>query len=241
MKPTASKRYPEYKRVYDALLEKITGGTYPAGSLLPPEPELEQMFRVSRTTVRKAVELLSKQGLVIVRQGYGTQVVNSKPVQNLNKFTSISQTLTNMGYEIGTKSIYIEPLCAGEGLAESLAVPVGTPLFCINRIQTAGASPIAIAKNYIPCEFTPGLEKTKTKILSWYAYLNEHYGVHLTAARDVISACNATFEESELLQIAPGSALITIRRVCSNESGPVEVDVVKIVASRYEFEVFMQG
>ncbi len=241
MADTVKKRYPEYKRVYDALMEEISGGKYPAGSLLPPEPELGEMFHVSRTTVRKAVELLSKQGLVVARQGFGTQVINQKPMQNLNKLTSVSQTLANMGYEIGTKSIYVEQIRAEGDIAEALALPVGTPLFCVNRIQTAGASPIAIAKNYIPCSLTPGLEKNRVKILSWYSYLKEHYGVSFTGARDVISACNAGFEESELLQIAPGSALITIRRVCSNESGPVELDMVKIVADRYELEVYMQG
>ena len=53
-------RYPAYKQVYDALLEKIEKKEYPTGSLLPAEPELEKMFQVSRTTVRKAVELLSR-------------------------------------------------------------------------------------------------------------------------------------------------------------------------------------
>lgn len=240
MADTATKRYPAYKRVYDSLLEKIKKGEYPTGSLLPAEPELEEMFQVSRTTVRKAVELLTQQGLVVAKQGFGTQVINRKTMQNLNKLTSISQTLKNMGYEIGTKSIYVETIPAQEEIAEELGIPYGTPVFCINRIQMANGSPIAIAKNYIPCSFVPGLENTKVKILSWYSYLQEHYGISLISARDIISACNASFEESELLQIAPGSALITIRRVCSSETGPVEVDMVKIVASRYELEVHMQ-
>lgn len=240
MADTVKKRYPEYKRVYDALLERITAGEYPTGSLLPAEPELESMFQVSRTTVRKAVELLTRQGLVVAKQGFGTQVINRKTVQNLNKLTSISQTLKNMGYETGTKSIYVETTHAQGDIASELGIECGTPLFCINRIQTATGAPIAIAKNYIPCSLTPGLENTKVKILSWYAYLRENYGISLISARDIIGACNASFEESELLQIAPGSALITIRRVCYGESGPVEVDMVKIVAGRYELEVFMQ-
>lgn len=241
MEPTARKRYPEYKRLYDTLMEEISTGKYPTGSLLPPEPQLGELFHVSRTTVRKAVDLLSKQGLVVTKQGFGTQVISSKPMQNLNKLTSVSETLTTMGYEIGTKSIYIEPTYASEEIARALALSVGTPLFCINRIQTASSAPIAIAKNYIPRALTPGLEKSKVKILSWYAYLSEHYDISFTGAHDIISACSAGFEESELLQIDPGSALITIRRVCSNESGPVELDIVKLVASRYELEVYMQG
>lgn len=178
MAETGKKRYPEYQRVYDVLRSRIASGEYATKSLLPPEPELEEMFQVSRTTVRKAVEL---------------------------------------------------------------GLPEGTPLVCINRIQTANGSPITIAKNYIAASLVPDLEHTKEKIVSWYAYLGERYGLTITGAKDMISACNASFEESELLQIAPGSALLTIHRICSGEAGPIEVDQVKIVASRYELEVFMQG
>ena len=241
MAEAGKKRYPEYKRVYDALRSKIASGEYATKSLLPPEPELEAMFQVSRTTVRKAVELLIQEGLVVAKQGFGTQVINRKTVQNLNRLTSISQTLENMGYTVGTKSIYVQTVPAQGELAEELGLPEETPLVCINRIQTANGSPITFTKNYIAASLVPDLTHTKEKIISWYAYLSERYGIVITGAKDMISACTASFEESELLQIAPGSALLTIHRICSGESGPVEIDQVKIVASRYELEVYMQG
>lgn len=232
---------PIYQTVYHAVKNMITEGVYAPGDMLPTEPELEKMFSVSRTTVRKAVGMLLQEGMVSVKQGYGTQVLSKKTVQNLNRLTSVSQTLTNMGYEVGTKSIYIDLMPAPETIAADLAVPADTTLVRINRIQTADGAPVAIAKNYIPLEYVPGLESTQERIVSLYAYLQEHHDLTITGSRDSISASNASFEESELLKIEPRAALITINRICYSANRPVEVDRVKIIASKYEFEVFMEG
>ena len=53
---------PIYIKIYDKLKSAIKGGTYPPGSFLPTEQELETLYQVSRTTIRKAVKLLSDEG-----------------------------------------------------------------------------------------------------------------------------------------------------------------------------------
>ncbi len=237
------KKYPAYKKVYDEIRRMIYDGVYKKDSLLPPEPELQKMFGVSRTTIRKAIEMLSLDGMLSVKQGFGTLVTNTnkKAAQNLNLITSVSQTLENLGYEIGLKSIYIEPVKSYGRLSEMLGVEDDTPLFCINRIQTANNKPVAIAKNYLIADKFPDIDKTDDKIVSLYSYLNEKYGISYTSATDKISACNASFEESQLLDVEPKCALITITRICYLNSLPVEIDEVKIIGEKYEFEVIMQG
>ena len=87
-----------YTRVHNEIKESIAKGIYPAGSLLPPEPELEKLFGVSRTTVRRAVEMLERSGYVEVKQGRGTRVLVYNINQNISMITSISQTLLRKGY-----------------------------------------------------------------------------------------------------------------------------------------------
>ena len=84
---------PAYKEVYSKLKEELKEGIYPAGSLLPTESELEKIFHVSRTTIRKAISILSLEGYVKTKQGYGTEVLNIFTVQKLNQITSITETL----------------------------------------------------------------------------------------------------------------------------------------------------
>ena len=56
----------------------------------PTEPELEAMFQVSRTTVRKAIGILQSQGLISVRQGYGTIVLSNQPEDHYHKFHNVT-------------------------------------------------------------------------------------------------------------------------------------------------------
>ena len=69
-----------YQRVYEALKSQIETAKYPTGTLLPPEPELEKLFSVSRTTIRKAVSMLAEEGYVYVKQGKGTSVLCGSPL-----------------------------------------------------------------------------------------------------------------------------------------------------------------
>lgn len=83
----------------------------------------------------------------------------------------------------------------------------------------------------------PGMD-LREPIDHLYEYLKERYGIEYTGSRDTISACNATFEQAGLLEIQPMAALLSVRRVCYMGTRPCEVDIVSIIADRYEYEVF---
>ncbi|MBR5295327.1 MAG: GntR family transcriptional regulator, partial [Clostridia bacterium] len=99
---------PAYMQVYTALKDAINKKIYDAGDILPPEPELEKKFGFSRTTIRKAVDMLAREGYISVRQGSGTRVLNRKAVQNLNGFTSVSESIAAKGFRVGLKSCFLE-------------------------------------------------------------------------------------------------------------------------------------
>ena len=229
-----------YKQMYETLKKRIAKREYAIGDFLPTELELGKEFGVSRTTVRRAVELLVRDGYITVKQGLGTQVVSRKAIQNLNRFTAISDSLEQKGHEIGIKSCSIETVPADGEKAGLLAVPQGTPLVCVHRIRTADGVPVSIAENYIIASYVPGIEKQET-VNRLYRLLKERYNISYTGSRDVISASNATFEESQLLEIPIKTALMTVRRVCTLNNKPIELDLVRIVASAYEFEVYFEA
>ncbi|MBE6930937.1 MAG: GntR family transcriptional regulator [Ruminococcaceae bacterium] len=227
---------PAYKRVYESIRSQIMEKKYDVGAILPPEPILEKEFGVSRTTVRRAIDLLSREGLLSVRQGFGTQVISRKTVQNLNRFTSVSQSLAQKGYRVGLRSCYIEKTGAPEDIADLLGIPMHTPVICIYRIKTIDDRPISITRNYILEQIVPDLDMTQ-QIPHLYDYLKETYGLQYTGCRDVISAYNASFEQAQLLGVEPKTALFRVRRVCYLNSRPCEVDIVDIIADLYEYEV----
>ena len=229
---------PAYMRVYKSIRSQITEKKYDVGDILPPEPELEKAFGVSRTTVRKAVDLLVREGLLSVRQGFGTQVISRKAVQNLNRFTSVSESLSKKGGSIGLKSCCMERAGASEEVARLLGVPVRTPVICIYRIKTCDGKPISISKNYILEQLVPGWD-LHARIDHLYEYLKENYELTYSGCRDIISACNATFEQAQVLEVEPRTALFSVQRVCYQGARPCEVDYVDIVAEKYEYEVYI--
>lgn len=228
-------KIPIYISMYKNIKDKIEKKIYPIGMFLPCEEELQKEYNVSRTTVRHAVALLQKEGLVCVQQGCGTEVVRNKISQTLNDITSVSQSLKNMGYEVGVSSMFMERIFATHELANELMVPEGEPLILISRIQTANGTPIAIAKNYIIEKFVPGILNEEENIVSLYKYIENKYSLRITKVRDRIGADSANFDESISLNIDTKSALIVVRRVCFTNDIPFEVDYVKIIADKYEY------
>ncbi|EDS73109.1 GntR family transcriptional regulator [Anaerofustis stercorihominis] len=231
----------QYSKLYTYFKEKIENGYYKPGDLIPPEPEIEKMFNVSRTTVRKAVDLLSREGFLKAQQGKGTVVTDNKTMQSLNHVTSVSETLRHKGYDVKPKNIFIDTVAADDFISDRLGIENGTTIIRIQRIQLANGVPIAIVKNYLRKEDVPDIVKRQDEIYSLYAFLEKEYGINFDSATELISAKNATFEESQMLNVPVGNALIELKRTCFMGDNPICIDHSKIVGSKYELEIEMVG
>ena len=116
---------PAYRNLYQIIKNDIEKGVYSAGNFIPTEPELEQLFGVSRTTVRKAMKLLADEQLVEIKQGRGTMVLDSKTPQSFNGVTSVTESLRKRGYQVATKSRYIDAILPPEEIAGQLGLAPG--------------------------------------------------------------------------------------------------------------------
>jgi GntR family transcriptional regulator len=232
---------PQYLDVYYTLKKQINTGAYVKGDFLPVEGELEKIFGVSRTTIRKAIEMLRGDGYLEVKQGRGTRVLDIHYTQNLNYVSSVSETLRQKGYKVTTKSIYIDIVKASKFLAEVLNVPVDADLYRVQRVQLADNIPAAIMINYIHIDLAPGLNEKADKITSLYKFLESEYNLSIDASKNTISAKNADFTEANMLDIHINSALITINRVTYGLGTPITYDCSTIRADIYQFEIASTG
>ncbi len=232
---------PSYKKVYAQMKEMIINETYPVGSLVPREPDLCEQFSVSRTTLRKAMELLEQEGFVDIQQGRGTEVLDFKATQKLNHVTSFSETLEAKGFIVSSKSTHIDMIVPPANILDELQLPPESEVVRIQRIQLANGKPIAIITNYIVAELVPGIILDAGKFVSLYHHLETKYGIKITSARDNIKAKVSDFLESELLQIPIGSPLLVDRRTTFRLNKPIEVVLMIVDASKYEFSVNLAG
>lgn len=95
-------RIPAYRAVYFSIKRAIQEGSYKPGDLLPCEADLENIYSVSRTTIRKAISILTSEGYLDVKQGRGTIVLDTSTTQRLNSITSITETLIKRGHKVTT-------------------------------------------------------------------------------------------------------------------------------------------
>ncbi len=232
---------PAYTVVYKVLKREITDGDYPIGSLIPAEPELEKRFSVSRTTVRRAVDLLAREGYLLAQRGLGTVVLDYKTKQNLNVITSMSTTLRKRGFKVEANNIEITIIPCPKRVAVDLNMQEGEEVAKVERVLFADGVPIAILKNYIPAYTVPNIVARKDEIESLYAFLEERYNFKIDSANDRISARNADNEEAKKLDVALGTSLLYMRRVCYSQNKPIIADRVSVVGDRYELEVTMLG
>ena len=88
-----------YYQLYDILSGEIASGNYKVGDRLPTESQLIEDYGVSRITVRKAMNMLADEGLIIKKPGYGTFVEPKKMSQRLNKVVHFSNDMMLKKYE----------------------------------------------------------------------------------------------------------------------------------------------
>lgn len=236
-----NKNEPAYIKVYRSLKTEIQKGVYPVNSFLPKESSLEEIFGVSRTTIRKAVKLLSQEKIVEVRQGSGTRVCDHKAKQDYNKVTSVTESLQKKGYTVTTGSMMIDIIEADSKLADELELASGTEVVRVQRLQLADQNPVTLMENYIPCSIVPGIESYEGKFTAFYQFLESVYGIVIDSTKDRISAASATFMEAQILNIKPKDALLVVHRICYHEETPVCVDHVRIIGSQYEVEISGKG
>ncbi|WP_046214399.1 GntR family transcriptional regulator [Paenibacillus wulumuqiensis] len=232
---------PAYRKVYTQLKHDIKEGSYAPGTLLPTESELEQRFSVSRTTIRKAIELLSSEGFLKKTQGKGTEILDTSTTQRLNHLTSITETLTAKGYHVTTRGMSIELITPPEHVADALKLPAGSQVYLVQRVQYADDRPIALMNNYLRANYVPGLEQHVNRFNSLYAFLEQTYHIILLHAWERLSAVAADFTESQILQVPLGSPLLCSKRISHVEQGPFEYSLIKLVADKYEYSVYLEG
>ena len=231
------RQVPQYYRIYQKIKRQIQNLEYPVGTYLPTEAEIGATWGVSRTTVRRAIELLTNDGFVYARPGCGTEVIDFEATQHLQYITSFSETLAEQGFEVGYRDVILETVPAPATIAADLNIPEGSELIRIHRIALANGKPIAIMVNYLIPSLVPHIMAKRSRIRSLYAFLESEYNVIIEAATDFISATAATKAESDELSIDEGASLLQVRRITQSKGTRIEVADLRIVAGHYVYAV----
>lgn len=169
-------KVPLHYQVYLELLSKIQSGVFKHGEKIPTEPQLEELFGVSRVTIRRAVEMLAQEGVLEKHRGKkGTIVSNIKHDYDIRKLTSFSDDVRLYGEEPHSELIAFEEIPAPQYIAECLHINPSEMVYYIERKRFRSDEVVGIHQAYIRKLDNVCLEKSDFDAeASLYALLRNH-------------------------------------------------------------------
>ncbi|MEM6462518.1 MAG: GntR family transcriptional regulator [Pseudomonadota bacterium] len=210
---------PLYLKIRNRVERAISDGLLSDGDALPSERDIADLADVSRVTVRKAVQDLVKDGILIQRHGSGTFV--SKPLakveQPLSRLTSFTEDISRRGWSSRSEWLKRGIFAPSPEETVTLGLGPGDEVVRIDRLRIADDLPLAIERASISSRMLPDPRAVEHSL---YAALG-NYGYRPTRALQRISATNLGAEDAALLGVAVGDAGLRIERISYLKTGRV--------------------
>ena len=226
---------PLYHQLKQRLAADIERGTYPTGSRIPPEHELEKLYNVSRVTVRRALTELTTEGLLERKQGKGTFVSQPQGRMQLKSLHSFHDCCKLNKVRPSTDVIHIKETAAGSRDAEELNLSTGSRVLETLRVRRADGVPVVLERN----RFSMAYAYLQDQDLSGSLYgLLRDYGVEPKLAVHDVSLHYANAEEAELLETEEKTPLVCLHEVIYDQRGrPLHNSIQLIRGDRFVFRI----
>lgn len=226
---------PLYLQIAEDIKARIQKEELKANTRIPTELELSDAYKVSRITIRKALELLVDEEILVRKQRIGTFVSDKKMLRSLNNFMGFSQSCELYGHKAGTKFLSGELVKAMPSDIKKLKLHEGDEVIRIRRLRYCNDMPVILEENHFPKKYAYLLAEDLNGSL--HKILIDH-GISLNSGSKTIGVCYATREEAKHLQIKENDALIISKDIAYDLSGePVYSGKEVINADRYEYTI----
>jgi GntR family transcriptional regulator len=204
---------PLYRQIKGLILQALENREWRPGDLIPSEIELASRFNVSQGTVRKAIDEMAADNLLVRRQGKGTFVASHSDPRAFYRFLRL---VALSGETEQAKSIPLE--CwrakAGQEAARVLGIKLGDPITIVRRVLEFSGKSVVVDEIYLPGELFAGLtlDLLKESQVSLYSLFEAKFGVRMIRAEERLRAVAADRTSAELLRVPEGSPLLSVER-----------------------------
>jgi GntR family transcriptional regulator len=205
---------PLYQQIKALITHSLQAGEWKPGELIPSEMELANRFKVSQGTVRKAIDALAAENLVLRRQGKGTFVATHHEARAQFRFLRL---MPDEGEPNSpeNKIIEVKRVRAPAEVARLLAMKPGDAVIFIKRVQFFNAVPIILEELWLPGMIFKGL--TAERLIEYkgpmYGLFEVEFGTRMIRAAEKIRAVAADQHAVEWLHVAPQTPLLSSERV----------------------------
>lgn len=229
---------PLYVQLKNIIKEDIETEVYKFEDTIPSELEFQNLYDVSRITVRQAILSLEKDGYVKRARGKGTKVIYRKDIEeNLSSIKSFTDEMKERGLVPGTSYVHVEKVIATKEIASIFGIPDDSAIICLKRIRTANDVPIVCFETYFPPKYNFPLEKDKYNGSMYQLY--DELGVKKPVrAKENIKAIIADNEIIDLLDLDKKTAILLRTRISYNSNNEViEYTISYYKGDKYSYSI----
>lgn len=232
------KGIPLYYQVETVLRNKILSGELPPTFTLPSEDALAEEYQVSRITIRQALSLLEKDGLVVRKRGKGTFIAEKTATPQSPKWNGSMEDLILMGIKTTTDVLDMSDIDPPEIIKNKLKLPEGGQVLRIEKIRLVERSPFSYVVNYLPADIGGQINPDDLAIKPLLMILEDNLGLVAERAEQTVEATIADSRVALLLEIRVGDPLLKVERVVYDpDRRPLEYVSVLYRADKYFFTV----
>ena len=208
---------PLYQQIKGLILHSLQHGEWKPGEVIPSEIELASRFRVSQGTVRKAIDELAADNLLVRRQGKGTFVATHAERQVQYRFLKLSPDTGDASEEGPAQRTILE--CkrsrASADIARALQLRTGDAIMQVRRILSFAGVPTILEDIWLPGQAFKGL--TAEQLANYqgptYAMFELDYGVRMVRAEEKIRAVLPEEDQAQLLLVPAQTPLLSVERL----------------------------
>jgi DNA-binding GntR family transcriptional regulator len=232
---------PLYANLARDIEAAISSGVHRPGTLLPGENTLAEQHRVSRATVRAALDLLEKAGLVDRRRGAGTRVLTPRPPAGFGQSVCTTQELIQYARDTRRVVTSVADFVADTFMANALGLPPGSRWLKISSMRIDPArprQPICASDSYVAPSLRGITEHLSDETTALFELLSEHFGVRTASIEQELQASSVPENLAGVLAAVPASPALRILRHYRDGSGWLFMTTVGLhPADRFAYRI----
>jgi len=227
-------RVPRYHQIAQSLRERMLGGRLTPGTRLDNQRQLAREFGVTLMTLRQALDVLERDGLIARRHGLGTFIASPSVDYDILLLRTFAGDLSAQGEDVVTRFLRSTFARADRSVARELGCRPAQRVFVLERLRLVGGRPMSFQASYLTAALGEELSKADLEVTPLRQALSFKLGIEIATARETVSAVPLGGRAARELGCRPGIPSFRSDRISLAADGtPVVYDRVFIPGDRF--------
>lgn len=227
---------PLYRQLADILMEAVHGGDYPPGSRIPSEPQLAKEYGIGRPTVRQAIDVLVRKGMLERRRGSGTYV--RRPEKEVDLFSLAGTSSAFLKKGIAVKVELLQPVDRIQVEDDAHNPFSGGTAFFLSRLNRVDSKPVLLEEIYLHPVLFKGIETMDLRGRSLSRVVESRFYMRPTGGRQSFRITRPEAARRAAMELADGVPVLEVHRYLNFK--PADNAVFSVLICNTETFVFSQ-